>query len=162
MKQIRNSVFETNSSSTHSVSIRHMESGIGIIDVESDNKVHITFGEFGWEVDSYNDARTKLSYLVTMVAEFEHLDIWCSSPWDEDTLNDVLMDSEDFRTLNAIVAERCDCDGIWVDSSEGYIDHQSCEDYNCIQDFIDDWGIDSVEDFIFCTNITLHTDNDNH
>lgn len=162
MRQIRNSVFETNSSSTHSVSIRNGESRIDNLYVESDNKVHVTFGEFGWEVEDYWDAGTKLSYLVTMIAEFEHLDIWCSSPWDEDTLNETLMDSEDFRTLNATISERCDCNGIWVDRSEGYIDHQSCEYYNCIQDFIDDWRIDSVEDFIFNVNVILHTDNDNH
>lgn len=164
MKQIRNSVFETNSSSTHSVSIKNFtEIRIDDLPVSyDDNRVHTSFGRFGWEVDFYRDAETKLSYLITMIAEFEHLDIWRGTPWNEDILNERLMESEDFRNINDVIAERYNCDGVWVDSSEGYIDHQSYEDYNCINDFLNDWGVDSVDDFIFNCNIVLHTDNDNH
>ena len=54
------------------------------------------------------------------------------------------------------------CDGIIIDSeSEGYIDHQSIEDYRTFKEWLDSTGAESIEDFIF-GNIILHTDNDNY
>ena len=165
MKQIRKNTFETNSSSTHSVSICNKvepQKYDTTLDYDpGDNKVHCRFGEFGWEQDAFRDAQTKLNYLVTMIAQFEGLSIWCSAPWDEYTLNERLMESEDFQKLNDIIEYEYRC-RLWVDSSQGYIDHQSYEYYNCIQDFLNDWGIDSMEDFIFNSKVILHTDNDNH
>ena len=65
MIQIRRGVFETNSSSTHSVSISHKNSSyydpssLNVFIDEYDNKVHVKFGEFGWEVESYNACRNR-------------------------------------------------------------------------------------------------------
>ena len=55
-KQIRNSVFETNSSSTHSIAISKKPVVIG-------NYVHFGIGEFGWENDCVNTA----DYLYTAI-----------------------------------------------------------------------------------------------
>ena len=43
----------------------------------------------------------------------------------------------------------------------GYIDHQSCEDYGCLDHFLNRYGV-TLEQFIFDPNVTLITDNDNH
>lgn len=60
--QIRRSVFETNSSSTHSISI-----------VKEPTNIHFpatmefNVGEFGWEWKIYSDYRSKASYLYTAI-----------------------------------------------------------------------------------------------
>lgn len=64
MKKIRNKVFETNSSSSHSITIDNttqlidlsLENESGVILIESKN--------FGWEWEKYNDAYTKAQYLI--------------------------------------------------------------------------------------------------
>ena len=67
MRQIRNGVFETNSSSTHSVSVR---CGKGLqqnwMPVGNDGYIHASLDEFGWEIETYRDQDAKLSYLLTM------------------------------------------------------------------------------------------------
>ena len=176
MKTIRNNVFETNSSSTHSVSISHKVSSLYGSDCLSnyiefyDNKVHVRFGEFGWEIESYVLPYDKLQYIVTMLVETEGNNI---------TKVDDLWETEGFKLINDAVADYCNCDGIWIDenmkldsytldgkehyyiSHEGYIDHQSYEDYKSVQDFLDDYGV-NITDFIFNTGVVVHTDNDNH
>lgn len=176
MIQIRSSVFETNSSSTHSVSIsrknsRYFDSSSlnRFID-EDDNKVHVRFGEFGWEVESYHMPYEKLQYIVTMLVETESDDV---------TSVNELFETDGFKLINDAIANYCNCDGIWIDedmqldsytwdgrthyyiSHNGYIDHQSREDYNNVQDFLDDYGLD-ITQFIFDNGVVVHTDNDNH
>ena len=80
---IRRGVFETNSSSTHSVSIIGRDNDTHTIELsdvpETDdlvvderyNKVLSHFGEFGWGPEVYNSPAVKLSYLLTMVAMTE-------------------------------------------------------------------------------------------
>lgn len=176
MIQIRSSVFETNSSSTHSVSIsrknnRYFDaSSLNLFIDENDNKVHVRFGEFGWEIESYNWPYDKLQYIVTMLVETEGNNI---------TDVNELFKTDGFKLINDAVANYCNCDGIWIDENmqlnsytwdgkmhyyidhNGYIDHQSCEDYKSVQDFLDDYGLD-VTQFIFDNGVVVHTDNDNH
>ena len=176
MKQIRNKVFETNSSSTHSVSVSYKNSNyysedcLEIFIDYDDNKVHVEFGEFGWEWASYDTPYEKLQYIITMLAETEGRNI---SAVDE------LFETEGFKLINDAVADYCNCDGSWIDSEmnmncyewdgkkhfyldhDGYIDHQSHEGYGSVQDFLDDYGVD-VQKFIFDDGVCVITDNDNH
>lgn len=174
-RQIRKNVFETNSSSTHSVSISNRNSFYYDKDclknyIEWDNKVHVEFGEFGWEREYYYSPYSKLQYIVTMLAETEGRKI---------TAADELFETNGFKLINDAVATYCNCDGIWIDSEikmnsyewggkiesylshNGYIDHQSYEDYNSVQDFLDDYNID-ITKFIFDEGVCVITDNDNH
>lgn len=176
MIQIRSSVFETNSSSTHSVSISRKNSkyydasSLNFFIDDNDNKVHVKFGEFGWEIESYWSPYDKLQYIVTMLVETEGNSITCV---------DDLFQTDGFKLINDAVANYCNCDGIWIDEDmkldsytwdgkthyyidhNGYIDHQSCEDYKTVQDFLDDYCLD-VTQFIFDSGVVVHTDNDNH
>ena len=175
MRQIRKSVFETNSSSTHSVSVSRKNSNYYSENclenhIDYDNKVHVEFGEFGWEWASYDSPYEKLQYIVTMLAETEGRNI---STVDE------LFETDGFKLINDAVADYCNCDGIWIDSDmkmnsyewdgkehqyldhDGYIDHQSHEDYKSVQDFLDDYCV-NVEQFIFDDGVCVITDNDNH
>lgn len=146
-RQVRRKVFETNSSSMHSLTVEKK----GIIEylhVDDDkNKVIVNFGKFGWGYDEYTDAETKLSYLITMLAEYNSF-----------SANE-LYDTDEFRRINDIVASRCECDGIIIyDSYDGYIDHQSVERIDSLMSEYDC----TIEEFIFDSGITLIIDNDNH
>jgi hypothetical protein len=56
MKQIRRGVFETNSSSTHSICIQKKPA--------TPRSIHFTFGEYGWEQRTVYDTA---SYLYTLI-----------------------------------------------------------------------------------------------
>ena len=65
MKQIRRSLFETNSSSTHAITIANNS--------EEDFKnnlpktLELKLGEFGWEFDRYQTIRDRADYLFTAI-----------------------------------------------------------------------------------------------
>lgn len=59
MKQIRKGVFETNSSSTHSICIAKN------VELTIPKSLHFSFGEFGWEIDTLYSVGEKASYLYT-------------------------------------------------------------------------------------------------
>ena len=63
-RQIRRSVYETNSSSTHAICIA--KGGYELKD-------HIDFytGEYGWECDEYGDLDNKASYLITAILSMD-------------------------------------------------------------------------------------------
>ena len=166
-RQIRRNVFESNSSSMHSLSISVNDVWDTLEVDEFENKVVTEFGEFGWEICNYRDAATKLSYIVTMLVE-THSDC-CSM--------EELEETEDFQWINSTVAEYCNCDGIVINNNityggeyewngkiwkysdhDGYIDHQSVMK---IKELLDEYGC-TMEEFIFNTGVVLHTDNDNH
>jgi hypothetical protein len=69
-RKIRKGVFETNSSSTHSMCIAKN------VKVELPDAVNFEFGEFGWEVDTLDSVDSKASYLYTgLYANDRHDDI---------------------------------------------------------------------------------------
>ena len=145
-RQVRRNVFETNSSSMHSLSIAKRGVTEYLHVDECTNKVVTEFGEFGWGYDEYNDPETKLSYLVTMIGESRN----CYSIEE-------VYETNDFKKINDVVSARCECDGIEIKNVDGYIDHQSIDtidnllkEYNC-----------TIEEFIFDKGITLVIDNDN-
>lgn len=59
IRQIRQNVFETNSSSTHSICIAKNA------ELTIPNALHFDFGEFGWECDTLYTIDEKASYLYT-------------------------------------------------------------------------------------------------
>lgn len=59
MKNIRKGVFETNSSSTHSICVAKD------MDIIIPTHLHLQFGEFGWEYDRLDCTVGKASYLYT-------------------------------------------------------------------------------------------------
>ena len=172
MKTIRSNCFETNSSSTHSISIiKHELTPSYLTIFEEDNKIHVYPGEFGWEIKTYSDQNDKLEYLISMLFETEGNQ--CKSRTQ-------LWETEGYQLINDAIKEYCNCDGIFIEGKfgiksykyngeehfylehDGYIDHQSCEDYSSIKDFLNSNGINSVIEFIFNPTVLVHTDNDNH
>jgi hypothetical protein len=59
IKKIRHNVFETNSSSTHSICIAKD------ISLTIPKEIHFSKGEFGWEINTLRSLFSKASYLYT-------------------------------------------------------------------------------------------------
>jgi len=191
---IRQGIFETNTSSSHSVTIKNWEKRLEFVkhNLPSPddiwNKISMDFGEFGWEVEDYTDAYTKLQYALTMAITSESRMKFYDP--DNDYKSTIIAgrtpilskedfyNTESFKLINECVKEHCNCNGIEIVSDiywekyndtpakgytifEGYIDHQSSEDYKSLKEFLDSWGV-SIEEFIFSPDVVLHTDNDNH
>lgn len=66
MLQIRKSVYETNSSSTHSICITRK----GISSIELPEKIVFKHGEFGWDEKKLKTPEEKASYLYQAICAF--------------------------------------------------------------------------------------------
>lgn len=161
MKKVRNQVFETNSSSTHSISFTtrdYLEENKMIID--DDGYIHAEFGEYGWEIESYYDQESKLSYLLTMTAQVNGMYPDCYNHNEQLEMIDKFMETDDFKEISDAIAEYANCRGVVIDDSCGYIDHQSVYG-DSLNDFLDDCGVSDVVNFVY-GNVVVHTDNDNY
>lgn len=160
MFQIRRNVFETNSSSTHSVSCTPGgKLAKSELEIDSDGFIHTELGEYGWEVEDYSRQADRLSYLVTMLAEMCGHHCWCMSQEELEREIRELNESIELKDISEEIAAYTGARGIIVDVSEGYIDHQSVE-FSIMSDYLDDCGTD-VLGFVFGDTV-VHTDNDNH
>lgn len=68
-KQIRTSIFETNSSSTHTISISRSDEYKSVLEKMSGEGIAFTSGEFGWEYEIYASTWDKACYLWTGIVE---------------------------------------------------------------------------------------------
>lgn len=156
MKQIRRGVFETNSSSSHSISISGNDSW-----EYPKYTLNVEFGEYGWEENDFYGVENKLSYVLTMV-QYHLGDL----SWEERT-PEVVLNSNYVKWLREIVKGFCDQE-IEIQLMDemyypmGYIDHQSTD---VLDEF---WAEDeltfksNMREFIFNNKYSFSTDNDNH
>lgn len=80
-RKIRNNVFETNSSSIHTLVIAHDIDKNSVTPTE----IHFNLGEFGWEYNNLSDMNSKASYLWTYICvELAFYDT--KHRWDEKDL----------------------------------------------------------------------------
>lgn len=132
MIQIRKNVFETNSSSSHSLVVSKKKRGYDyILPINENGVLIIPFGEFGWGPNILDTPFQKLCYLVTdrhgITDEIKQL-IKSKCPY----VKDIQVSAE---------------------YGSGYIDHQSVGTTN---------GVDDVEQLIFNKGILILIDNDNN
>lgn len=134
MNKVRKGIFETNSSSTHSVVI------CDSVDFEKpligDEPVSLCQGEFGWEEETYTDFNSKLTYAYTYAKNY-------GRSTDVDTLKEVI---KEFMGLECVEEE-----------GDGYIDHQSIDEAQKIFE-----TQESLKKFLFAPGSHVITDNDNH
>lgn len=146
MIKIRKNMFETNSSSVHSI----VYSKEGLEDSKlyknPDGYIIASYGVFDKDRRYYDSQNDKLSYLLTQI-------FYLAGGWNPDIRYDYR-----FETLEKIVCDYADADGIIIDlSTEPYIDHQSIPEWDTI---INLWDENEVINFIFNKNIMLKTDCD--
>jgi hypothetical protein len=143
MKNIRRGVFETNSSSTHSISIAANTAGLYVtLMPDADGVITLTGGEFGWGQETYYDAHTKASYCALDTTNDLYLrQLLVDTIKNHTGAKDVVFDfSDDYKHPNY-----------------SYIDHQSHGTSH--EAFSNE---QTLKDFIFNPNSYLETDNDNH
>ncbi len=161
MKNIRQNVFETNSSSTHSVSIAYGDKShlIDIPKLDENGNINIESGEYGWEMCTYKgNVQDRLSYAATYALNYDY-----SYDDEEDDKkfnyenNNLLLLTEvikEYTGANEVIYDEDSDDG-W--SIHGYIDHQSTDEAATIFE-----SKESLESFLFNPKSFFITDNDNH
>ena len=149
-KLIRNGVFETNSSSCHSISIdiNNKNFTASSLYVDEDGYVTLTGGEFGWEQEEYFDALTKANYCAQDIYRYD---------WRSDSYS---LDEYKKNMLIDVIKEQTGCTDVLFDIQslkDGYIDHESHgTSYEAFQ------NKEILRNFIFNRNSYLETNNDNH
>lgn len=133
-KLIRKGVFETNSSSSHSIAIasEDKEFVLDTIYPDQNGTIIIRGDEFGWEWFKHNDAQTKATYAAQQ---------FCNNEYALETLEYVIKEQTG--------AERVIFEGL----NDGYIDHDSVG--------IVSSKADDLKNFIFNRNSWLFGGNDN-
>lgn len=150
--QIRQAVFETNSSSSHSLTVATFAEG-DILDTLYPNNAGVIVvvpDDFGWEWKDYSDPQTKLSYCAIYARD------WA----DEDT-------EKYLSILTTVIQQQVGTDVVVQYPLEkdkngnyksGYIDHQSVESRDLDYLFQEP---ELLRQFIFNPKSTLSTGNDN-
>lgn len=151
---VRKNIFETNSSSMHSVSVINTDLAESELRINEDGNIHVELGTFGWGYDEYFDQYTKLSYLATMC--FGNVYTGISENEFEKRMTD-LKENPDWKNIVTSVCMHTGCKDVVIDYSDGYVDHQSLLD---IKTFLNENNLNSIEEFIF-GDTTLIIDNDN-
>lgn len=154
-KVTREGMFETNSSSTHSLVIRggkfkpfsNIQTDLGI--------VTIYCGEFGWGPSKHTDAATKASYCLT------YAKTCVKNPEPllrmlKKALGRVFTKCSICFISKPTIIQIFDAEDCYEESNWGYIDHQS-EEVGA-QAFVDE---QTLYDFIFNPESVLIIDNDN-
>ena len=143
-KVIRHSIFETNSSSTHSITITSGDDIFDNIKPDKNLRVELIPGEYGWEVETYPSAFEKACYAATWAKT-------CGKKEDVKLLKKVIKEHTGAKYVKIIKGGN---DG-FIGNGYGYIDHQSKD---LIKDYFDTEEL--LKNFIFNKRFILHTDSD--
>jgi len=136
-RQIRRNVFETNSSSTHSLCITKND-----VLNQKVNSLHLSTGEYGWEWELYKNSGDKANYLYTALMYLER---------EEDLAKFIgILDN---NGIEVTFSEKSD--EYW---ENGYVDHA-----DDLSDFIKDVLTDEnkLMRFLFSSESYVQTGNDN-
>ena len=161
MKQVRRSAFETNSSSSHSITIAPGDFVPDKLYPDENGVLDIYTGEFGWEREDYYLAHAKAAYCLTWLKSTDHYrprnpDL---SPQEQMFVN-VLKRVTGAIEVRFVPAFEDDGGKEWHGYKWGYIDHQSIEEGGGV--LRPAWeSEETLERFIFNPASRLHTDNDN-
>ena len=154
MIQIRKSVFETNSSSSHSLVISKKDRGYDYdLPVDENGILVIPFGEFGWGPDILRTPMEKLSYKLTDLMNSYST---CNKPPKE--LYKMINQNKEIEKLVNLIKHHCpkvkDVTFQLISDTYypcGYIDHDSVGVANNIE----------TKRLIFDNSVIVIIDNDN-
>jgi hypothetical protein len=148
-KTIRQNVFETNSSSSHSCTISDNPTSYVTIVPDDEGKIYLEGGEFGWGYDEYSDALTKANYCAVAATYGIFKD-------KKDMLISLLQEQTGAKLI--VFAFETES---YSSANNSYIDHQSIEDTACAAGDIFETK-ETLKNFIFNRQSRLVIDNDNH
>ena len=159
MIQIRKNVFETNSSSTHSLVISKKERSYDYHLPVDNGVLTIAFGEFGWGPDILSTPIEKLSYLVTDRSGLYDIPEELKNESDGAIYDYIMEESEAIRDIIEVVKSCCpEVEEVRFELGDswnpfGYVDHQS-------QGTSYEDGL-SIEEIIFSNKVIIMIANDN-
>ena len=155
MINIRRNVFETNSSSSHSITIPFpLELEDCNLIVNDEGYIEVALHEFCHT--PFDSQMARLAWLVQLIinSDLGHNNFWCVpglEEWNKRAWE--LYETEDFKELSAAIAEYANCKGIVLYfGTEGYIDHESC--YPGMHSFLSGYDV-SIVDFVFGKDINM-------
>ena len=168
MFQIREGVFETNSSSTHCVVVTKNHGNVPPLEPDHGSLIVVELGEFGWGPECFNDFYKKLQYVLTMIYETEYateLDIEIKggnlpASARNEFQPDLFKNTFGFTQVDDLIYEYCGYRLEPLYAKYCGIDHQSCENYSDINDFLDDNDV-SLPNLLFDTGIYIVLTDDN-
>ena len=157
-RQIRQQAFETNSSSSHSVTIAPGNYVSDTLYVDDSGVCEIYPGEYGWEAEDYHSASEKASYALTWAKSLTEGSADARNA--EEMLIKVIKaetGAREVRLVPNFTAETKTERDYW---EWGYVDHQSGPGSG--SDFAKVWKSEALlHSFIFNPASFVHTDNDN-
>lgn len=146
MRTIRPYVFETASSSVHSLVFSDVGLEPNRLPMSHDGYIEVSFGSFGKRNQTFWDQYSKLSYLITQC--------YYLGGWEKDMDN-----NHHFKNVEEAVCAYTGAKGIRiVDDFEPDIDHQMQPEYEL--NLVNEWDSDSIVNFVFNQYVGLHTDCD--
>lgn len=159
---IRDGVWETNSSSVHTLTVTEKGLRKCHLKPRDDGYIHIPLRYFGKDDEYFYNQKDKLSYLLTNVAYM------CGCGYGDDDY-ERYYDSYQFKYVEEAILKyiakhnpEMSVKGLRVDNLEkAEIDHQSMPEYGDFEmKSISIWNEKSMQDFVFNSYIALHTDCD--
>ena len=156
-KQIRWGVFETNSSSVHSLCFSKKGLESCHMKIHDDGYVHITLDQyFGKDAEQFFNQKTKLKYIVTW--------LYAYYDFDETKIRDGYL-LEDFnKAFGDYVTKhmKVTCFGVKVDGckwedSYDYFDHQQLSNWAGDSCVVSLWDSEACVEFIFNKYVGLQT-----
>lgn len=151
LRQVRSAVFESNSSSSHSLTL-----GTGCLvsapfspqELRA-GEVELAVGDYGWEWHRYCTAKAKLNYLLTQLTDGK----------GADSAQALRESCEEFAILEQVVREHTGC-ALRVSKGEGGIDHQSARSEAAVgMELFND--AQALKAFLFDESACIQTGNDN-
>ncbi len=136
MIKIRKSIFETNSSSSHSLSLGQLNDGDEKMDCEFNESITLGNGDYNWEWEDYGSWIDKADYVTILL-----LGSRLGDRWGEEKIasNDIKKDSEADMIVSVIHRKYPNAE-ITFDLTGG-IDHES--------DYVQDWMKNEDDLFTF-------------
>lgn len=135
MIKVRRGVFETNSSSSHSITINDSNLVANEIPIEQDWEIcdgeptmMVELNGFcGW--CDHDTQMEKLAYVIMQIAyilNLEYANGWYGSKEEIEEAREKLYESEEFKELEDLVCDHAGCKHLRLrEDTEGYIDHDS-------------------------------------
>ena len=154
---IRKGVWETNSSSVHSLIVSKDGLRQSQLKVDKDGYIHIPLGRFGRDYHVYTSQEDKLSYLLTCVAYMagcvygnDDYEKYYSNYYFEE-VEEAILDYLPEHTAKGIKVSNL---------SHAELDHQSIPAYGEFPIDVNIWNPRSIQNFVFNDYIMLETESD--
>lgn len=151
-KQIRKNIFETNSSSTHSIVIGNNGEDIY---ANLPEKVRFTGGAFGWEHEVYTDIEDKASYLFTSL-------LYTDTPFEYvDSIKETLSKWGVEAEFDEIIEKHWSDGSAYYKTKDGYndyVDHGN-ENKDLVKALCSDDTL--LMNYLFSNGTFIETSNDN-